>query len=176
MDSTSSFQFTSYMEESTNRLWGQHFIVPAPIVTAISELGADKRVVCNINGQVEYQCALISKGEGVYIIHVNKARMKQLKLKIGDQVQISVHKDASEYGLPVPEEFVAVMEQDPDAKAYWEQLTPGKQRTLLYIIAQPKSSELKITRALVIAGHLKANTGKINFRGLNDDLKGQSPE
>lgn len=126
------------MEESTNRLWGQHFIVPAPIVTAISELGADKRVVCNINGQVEYQCALISKGEGVYIIHVNKARMKQLKLKIGDQVQVSVHKDDSEYGLPVPEEFVEVMEQDPMPRPIGSNLLPESNVPCCTSLPSPK--------------------------------------
>lgn len=172
MNPEQNFQFTSYIEESNNRLWGQHFIVPAPIVQAISALGEDKRVVCTINGQVKYQCALISRGEGIYIIYVNKARMKQLKLKIGDQVQASLVKDDSEYGLPVPEEFLEVMEQDPEAKALWEKLTPGKKRTMLYIIAHPKSSDLKIVRALAIAEHLKAFDGKINFRALNDTLRG----
>lgn len=151
-------------------------MVPAPIVAAVSEGCDDKRVVCTVNDTLEYQCALIPRGEGVFIIHLNKARVKKLKLKIGDQVQVSIKKDHSEYGLPVPEEFTEVLEQDPDAKVFWEKLTPGKQRTLLYIVAQPKSSELRIGRALAIAGHLVANNGKINFRALNDDLRNQSAE
>lgn len=173
---TPEFTFTSYLEESNNRLWGQHFMVPSPIVAALSEGSEDKRVVCNINGVVEYQCALIPRGEGVFIIHINKARVKKLQLKIGDQVQVSIKKDHSEYGLPVPEEFVEVLEQEPEAKTFWEKLTPGKQRTLLYIVAQPKRSELRIRRALAIAGHLVANNGKINYRVLNDDLRNQSAE
>lgn len=172
MNPEETFTFTSYLEESNNRLWGQHFIVPAPIVAALSEGSEDKRVVCNINGIVEYQCAMLPKGAGVYIISVNKARVKKLNLKLGDQVQVSLHKDDSEYGLPVPEEFTEVLEQDPEAKDFWEKLTPGKQRTMLYIVAQPKSSDLRIGRAVVIAEHLKAFKGKINFRALNDELKG----
>lgn len=171
---TPKFTFTSYLEESNNRLWGQHFIVPSPIVAALSEGSEDKRVVCNINGVVEYQCAMLPKGSGIYIISVNKARVKKLGLKLGDQVQVSLHKDESEYGLPVPEEFTEVLEQDPEAKAFWEKLTPGKQRTMLYIVAQPKSSDLRIERAVVIAEHLKKFNGKINFRALNDELKGAS--
>ena len=172
MNPEETFSFTSYLEESNNRLWGQHFIVPAPVVGALSEGSEDKRVVCIINGAVEYQCALIPRGEGIYVIHVNKARVKKLNLKIGDQVQISLRKDDSEYGLPVPEEFTEVLEQDPEANAFWEKLTPGKKRTMLYIIAQPKSSDLRITRALAICEHLKAYAGKINFRALNDTLRG----
>lgn len=172
MNPEETFSFTSYLEESNNRLWGQHFIVPAPVVAALSEGSEDKRVVCNINGAVEYQCAMLPKGEGVYIISVNKARVKKLNLKLGDQVQVNLRKDDSEYGLPVPEEFTEVLEQDPEANAFWEKLTPGKKRTLLYIIAQPKSSDLRITRALAICEHLKAYVGKINFRALNDTLRG----
>ncbi len=50
MNPEETFSFTSYLEESNNRLWGQHFIVPAPVVGALSEGSEDKRVVCNING------------------------------------------------------------------------------------------------------------------------------
>lgn len=176
MNPEKTYTFTSHLEESNNRLWGQHFIVPSPIVAALSEGSEDKRVVCNINGVEEYQCAMLPKGSGVYIILVNKARVKKLNLKLGDQLQVSLHKDESEYGLPVPEEFTEVLAQDPAAKAFWEKLTPGKQRTMLYIIAQPKSSDLRIGRALAVAGHLVANNGKINFRALNDDLRNQSAE
>lgn len=170
-ESPQTYHFSSHLEESNNRLWGQHFIVPAPIGAALTENSDDKRVVCKINNMVEYQCAMVSKGAGVYIVSVNKARVKKLGLKIGDQVQVDLYKDDSEYGLPVPEEFTEVLEQDPAAKAFWEKLTPGKQRTLLYIVAQPKNSDLRIGRALVIAEHLKAYNGKINFRALNDGLR-----
>lgn len=170
--SESSFQFTSYIEESNNRLWGQHFIVPVPIVNALSEKGEAKRVVCILNGMETFQCAMIPKGEGQYLIQVNKTRMKKLRLKLGDKVQVDLQKDESEYGLPVPEEFTEVMEQDAEAKAWWDKLTPGKQRTLLYIVAQPKHSDLRINRSLAVAEHLKTFEGKINYRVLNDHLRG----
>lgn len=42
----------------------------------------------------------------------------------------------------------------------------GFQRTLLYWIGQPKSSDRRITRALAVVDHLKANNGKVNYRML----------
>jgi uncharacterized protein YdeI (YjbR/CyaY-like superfamily) len=53
----------------------------------------------------------------------------------------------------------------------FEQLTPGKQRNLIYIVGQAKNTDLRIIRSIIIIDHLKNNLGKIDFRSLNKELQ-----
>lgn len=88
------------------------------------------------------------------------------------QVQATLRKDDSKYGLPMPEEMQEVLDSDEEGNRLFHALTPGKQRTLLYIAGFPKTSDKRISRAIVIVEHLKANHGKIDFKMLNQALKG----
>ncbi|MCC6279353.1 MAG: DUF1905 domain-containing protein [Saprospiraceae bacterium] len=162
--------FTAFLEISDNKLWGAH--LPVPDLIAQTFLADDaKRVVCTLNGKVEFQCGLIPKGEGIYCIVVNKKIRDQLGLKPGSPAQVSLRKDESEYGLPMPEELAEVLAQDEEGNRLFHALTPGKLRTLLYIVGHVKNTDVRIGRAIVIVEHLKANGGKINYRQLNEDLK-----
>lgn len=168
-----SYGFTSRLAESTNRLWGCHFVVPDAIAQVFLA-NSGKRVVCTLNEVHQYQCALTPIGEGQWVILVNKALQKKLRLGVGSEVRASLCADTSEYGLPMPEELVEVLAQDALAKTLFEALTPGKQRTLLYIIGQPKQVDKRIERALAISNHLKSQKGKIDFKVLHHDLKSTS--
>ncbi|HPI07060.1 MAG TPA: YdeI/OmpD-associated family protein [Saprospiraceae bacterium] len=165
-----SLQFTSILEISTNKLWGAH--LPVPHLIAQTFLAEDaKRVICTLNEKVEFQCALVPKGEGVYCIVVNKKIRDQLGLKEGSTARVSLKKDDSEYGLPMPEELAEVLAQDEEGNRLFHGLTPGKLRTLLYIVGHVKNTDVRISRAFAIVEHLKANGGKINYKQLHEDLK-----
>jgi hypothetical protein len=163
-------EFTAILEISTNKLWGAHLPVPGAIAQTFLAEGA-KRVVCTLNEKIEFQCALVPKGEGVYCIMVNKKTRDQLGLKEGSAARVSLRKDESEYGLPMPEELAEVLAQDEAGNRFFHALTPGKLRTLLYIVGHVKNSDARIARAFAIVEHLKANGGKINYKQLNEDLK-----
>jgi len=79
--------------------------------------------------------------------------------------------DDSEYGLPLPEELKELFRQDPAGKKLFHALTPGKQRTLLYIVGNVKHTEKKVFRSLAIIRHLKENNGTIDYKKLNTALK-----
>lgn len=162
--------FTAALQESGNKLWGFHFLVPDPIAQTFLSEGV-KRVVCTLNDKVEFQCGLIPKGEGLYCIMVNKKIRDQLGLKPGSSAQVTLQKDESEYGLPMPEELAEVLAQDEEGNRLFHALTPGKLRTLLYIVGNVKNTDARISRALVIVEHLKANSGKVDYKKLNLDLK-----
>ena len=165
------YSFTSILEASTNKLWGCHFGVPDFVVAALSGAGEARRVVCTLNEKKTLQCALLPRGDGSFLITVNKKLRDQLGVKIGMKVQASLKKDESRYGLPMPEEMAEVLAQDEQANRLFHALTPGKQRTLLYIAGHVKNTDGRIARALAIAEHLKAGQGKIDYRQLNEDLK-----
>ncbi len=164
------FHFTSALELSTNKLWGAHFVVP-DIIAQVFVSNDVRRVVCTLNEKITYQCALLPKGDGSFLITVNKKTRDTLGLKAGSPVQVSLRKDESEYGLPMPEEMAEVLAQDADGDRLFHALTPGKIRTLLYIVGQVKDPDKRIGRAFAIVEHLKTNEGKINYRQLNEAMK-----
>jgi len=163
-------EFTAILVKSDSPLWGHYISVPPPVAEVFIAGGA-KRVVCTLGGIEEFQCALMPKGDGSYFINVNKKRQMKLGLKQGMSVQASLQKDESKYGLPMPEEMEEMLKIDEEGLRLFHALTPGKQRNLLYITGQPKSSEIRIKRAVVCVEHLKSNGGRIDFKRLNEEIK-----
>jgi len=163
-------QFTTTLQKFDSPLWGFHISVPDAISKEFLEAGS-KRVVCVLNGTEEFQCALMPKGDGSYFININKRLRDKLKLSPGSEVRAALRKDDSEYGLPMPEELAELLALDEEGDRLFHALTPGKQRTLLFIAGSPKTADTRIKKAVVVIEHLKANGGKINFKQLNEDMK-----
>lgn len=167
----SDFQFTSTLELSTNNLWGCHFAVPQWVGDAMPVRDQTRRVVCVLNEKTEWQCALLPRGDGSFLVTVNKKLQTTLGIKPGSPVRVSLRPDDSEYGLPMPEELAELLAQDEVGHRLMHALTPGKLRTLLYIVGQPKTSDLRLHRAIAVVEHLKAHGGKIDYKQLNVKLK-----
>jgi mannitol/fructose-specific phosphotransferase system IIA component len=165
------FHFTAILSDLNSSLWGGNIPIPHDIADQILKEQKNRRVVCTLNNSLRFQCALMPKGDGTYFILVNKGNRKKLGLSLGQQVTVTLEKDESEYGLPMPEEMAEVLASDPEGDELFQALTPGKQRNLLYIAGKVKSSELRIHKALVIVEHLKTQEGKIDFKQLNQELK-----
>ncbi len=163
-------QFTATLERSDNKLWGCHFVVPKRIVQELVE-GNSRRVVCTLNDAAEYQCALLPHGNGTFVITVNKKLRDTLGLTFGMEVEVSLQKDESKYGLPMPEELEELLRQDKEGARLLHTLTAGKLRTLLYIIGGVKNPEARASRAVIVIQHLKVNGGKINYRQLYESMK-----
>jgi hypothetical protein len=150
-------------------------IIPVPenIAKQLINKRADKRAVCSINNDHEYHCALLPDGEGGHYIMVNKKIRKKLNLDFGDEVQLFLKVDPTKYGMPLPKEFKEVLETDPEGQSFFESLTPGKQRSLIHIVGKVKSSDLRITKSLVILEHLKRHNGELDYKILNNDFKNE---
>jgi len=160
-----AYGFTGTLERSDNALWGCHVRVPPRIALSLTS-GRSRRVVRTLNGGSPRQCALLPIGDGRYVISVNKAEQKRLGLAIGADVRVELLKDASPYGLPVPEELRELLRQDRVGDRLFHALTPGKQRTLLYLVDAVEDPEKRATRALAVVLHLKATGGTINYKQL----------
>lgn len=165
-----AYTFVATIDNFHSNLWSFHFLVPEEAVQRFVHKES-RRVICTLNEQVEFQCALMPKGDGVYFINVNKDIRDQLKLQIGSQVRVQLKKDESEYGLPMPEELAELLNQDEEGNALFHALPPGKQRNMLFIANGVKNTDLRIHRAMVIVDHLKMNRGKIDFKKLGEQLK-----
>ncbi len=127
----------------------------------------NQRVIVKINQQVEWQGGVVALGESKGYVAVSKARMKELDIHFGDEVSIEFTKDYSEFGHEFPLELNEVLKQDPEAHERFFQLTPGKQRTLIYYILLMKTSDKRIERSLQFMHNLKRCTpGKETMRQL----------
>lgn len=165
-----TFSFTAELERSDNKLWGSHIRVPVKAAEALISGGA-KRIVCTLEGAPAFQCAILFYKKGLPVISVNKSLCTKLQITYGDEVHAEIGPDTSAYGLPMPEELKEVFRQDPAGKKVFHTLTPGKQRTLLYIINKPKDPDKRIGRSLVIVQHLKEQKGGIDYKKLSRSLK-----
>jgi hypothetical protein len=129
-----------------------------------------RRVLCSINGGEKFHCALMPDGSDLYII-VNKKRRDELGIVAGDTVDVVLVKDESQYGLPMPEEFRAVLDQDPDGDRLFHDLGKGQQRSVLYLLSRPKDVDVRIHQSLIVVQHLKDNGGKVIGDKLYRQLK-----
>jgi hypothetical protein len=159
-------EFTTRLENFNSSLWGHHIHVPAAVAKPFLEK-ENRRVVCTLNGELDFQSALMPKGDGDFFINVNKDIRKKLGLKEGMKVIVGLKEDDSQYGLPMPEEFGELLKQDEEGSALFHALTPGRQRALIHIAGSPKTSHTRLKKALVILEYLKSTGGKLDFKALN---------
>lgn len=164
-------QFTTCIQVLESNVWGNHIVVPTEVALYYLEEKKSKRVLCTMSNGFSFQCAIM-KSKDLYFINLSKEiRKKSGELEEGDEVELTIALDESKYGLPVPEEFEEMLYQDPVGNELFHKLTPGRQRSLLYIIGKPKSSAIRMKKGWVVLDYLKDTAGKLDFKELNHYFK-----
>ena len=163
-------EFEAILQRMNSAVYGHYVEVPYSITKAFLAIN-QKRVVAVFNEIETTHTALIAHSDGFHFINVNQSIHKKIGATLGKSLHIKLNEDTSDYGIVVPIEFEELIYQDSEGDRYFHQLTPGKQRSLIYIIAKPKSSELRITKAVIILNYLKSSQGKLDFKELNEALK-----
>ena len=150
--------------------WEHHLRIPDILLGEIMEACSNKRAICTLNKDVVFPCALMSK-EGYYYVLLNKTIIKKTKANLGDVLSVELTPDTSVYGMPICEEFEAVLFDDPEGAHWFEKLTPGKKRSLIHIINKIKNTNLRIQKTFVILSHLKKQNGVLDYKILQEDFK-----
>ena len=163
--------FTSNLTKLSGEIGWHCVAVPDEIGRMFEQRNGTRRVICTMNGTVTFQCALIPFGAGGFFIIVNKAKRDKLRLIVGDEVTVEIKPDESKYGLPMPEELLEVLSQDPEGDKLFHSLTAGKQRSILYFVGKIKDIDKRIQTALIFVEHIKKNGGKMIHDRLADELK-----
>lgn len=161
--------FKTTLECFENNIWGYHLPVSTTVADDFIE-GNDRRIICTINGIVKQYCALMPH-HGEYYILMNKANRTKLQISIGDEVEVSIEKDRSKYGRPIPESFQVLLDQDDEGSRLFHALTPGKQRSLIYLVEKVKNIDSQLNKGMAILDHLKEMNGTIEFKALNAKIK-----
>ena len=162
--------FKAQVNKFEKGLWSYHIMVPEQIYNYYEELKI-KRIMCQIDEYEPFHAGFMPDGNGQWFIKLNKDKMKRFELNVLQEIEVKLEEDTSKYGMEIPEEFEAVLESDFEGASFFEKLTPGKRRSLIYMISTIKSSDIKITKTLIILDHLKANNGKLDYKLLNEAFK-----
>lgn len=129
------------------------------------------RVVATFNDEAQNQIAFMRNGDNTYFLNVNQEIRKQLKLKPGDEVKVTLEPDESKYGIFLCEEMEVLLDQDEKGSAVFHKLTIGKQRSLIHLASKGKRSETRLKKAINILEYLKSVNGKLDFQELNQYFK-----
>jgi len=164
------FNFEAVIGELDSKVYSRHVELPLDITKVILDTGV-KRWVASYNNIVIKSCALQSFGDGRYYLMLNKDEVKKMGTEIGSMINVNLKEDKSKYGMPLPAEMAELLKQDLEADKYFHGLTPGKQRSLLYIIGKPKGSETRLRKAIAICEYLKSSQGNLDFREMNQAIK-----
>ena len=152
-----------------NKTYDHHLHIPKEIGDLFVD-EENRRVICTFSNRLKIQSGLMPYPEGYFIL-LNRKRSEELNLIEGDFITISIEKDHSKYGMPLPEELEAILEEDTQFESHFEKLTQGKQRNLIYIINSVKNPESRLSKALAIAAHLTEHHGALDFKLLNEKIK-----
>ena len=150
-------------------LWSYYLSIPKEVGSHFIE-AKDRRVVAHVNNVLTIHGALMPKGD-VYSIYLKKEDMKKHGWAEGDLVQLRLEKDASEYGMPIPESFQVLLDQDQEGSNHFHDLTKGKQRSLIHIVGKVKNVDSQLAKGLAIMHHLKEANGQLDFKRLNVLIK-----
>jgi len=164
------FSFEGTLSRNDDHLYNYHILVPPEIISGLKENKVD-RFICSINKGKPFNSSLIPAGDNEYFIKVNKTIRQQSNLEIGSKCSIHITEDNSKYGIPMPNEMSELLSQDPSGDAYFHSLTPGKQRSLLFLVNKVKSTSIRLKKSIIILDHLKEMNGKLDYKILNQDFK-----
>ncbi len=148
-----------------------HYHIPVP--DAIAEKMMDethRRVLIWIKDSGPYHMALMKAKECWYVL-VNQELRKKLDLDEKRTFSVKIERDHSEFGHDVPDEFQILLDQEEEGNSHFRALTPGKQRSLIFIVTTVKNSESRMRKSLAIIHHLKIAKGKLDFKQLNEWIK-----
>ena len=163
-------KFKGIIESLKSTVWG-HAVLVDPKVQAYFKKKEITRFIATVNDSDPFHCAFIPNGKGSAYILLNKELRKKHRLQEGDEVNMTVKEDESKYGMALPEELEELFYQDPEGSEVFHTLTPGKQRSLLFMVGKPKSSKTRLKKALTIIDYLKYTGGKLDYKELNEAFK-----
>lgn len=149
--------------------WQYHIPVPDQLVSELMD-ESHRRVLVWLDQTGPYHMALF-KAKTCWYILINQQLRYRLEIEEGNQVNIKIERDHSEFGHEVPEEFQVMLDQDEEASTIFRALTPGKQRSLVYLVTKVKNPESRMKKSLAIMHHLRLSKGKIDGKQLNELIK-----
>ncbi|WP_394750543.1 YdeI/OmpD-associated family protein [Spongiimicrobium salis] len=126
-----------------------------PIRNFVQQEHKRVRVVAQFEKKVLPFYGSLRKKGTQYFILFGKSNQKKLGVFPNDYFQIQLFEDISEYGVEMPEELQAVLQDDVEAQSIFNTFTPGKKRSIIYMISRYRTSQTRIDKSILICKNLK---------------------
>ena len=146
----------TFETQLSNDGWIGSIIIPEDMAEQL-EISKIKRVVAQVSAQQKELTlyAGVIKRKGIQYLMLSKANRKLLSVQEGDTVNVSMVEDTSKYQAPMTEELEAVLLSDYEAYEIFENMLPGKQRNIIFMIFGIKDSQKRVDVALNAMENLK---------------------
>ncbi len=156
-----AFSYLQNIQQLEKRKGGYYYLqVEAQLVDQLPK-GRSTRLICEIDRTVSYSCGLNHLGDGNYFIIIATKYLKKIGKELGDEAHFKLSLDPNPLGVEIPEVLLELLEQEPQAKRTFDQITDGKKRSLIYQIKPLKNVDRQVEVAL---DFLEKETAKINKR------------
>jgi hypothetical protein len=138
------FQDEQVIDQLEKRKGGYFYLtIPARFVNQF-EQKRQTRLLCTIEEKYTFQCGLNHLGDGNFFIIIGSQKMKDIGRKLGDKIRFEIKQDPNLLGVDIPEVLEAMLEQDEELKSIFENLSLGKQRSVIFAIQKIKSIDKQI--------------------------------
>jgi hypothetical protein len=138
------FQDEQVIDQLEKRKGGYFYLtIPARFVNQF-EQKRQTRLLCTIEEKYTFQCGLNHLGDGNFFIIIGSQKMKDTGRKLGDKIRFEIKQDPNLLGVDIPEVLEAMLEQDEELKSIFENLSLGKQRSVIFAIQKIKSIDKQI--------------------------------
>ena len=107
------------------------------------EFGAKRVKVKAKFDNIEYRGSIVKMGGPCHIIGITKDIRKKLGKDPGDIIFVEVEKDEEERVVEVPKDFAKNMEENPEAKGFYESLSYSGKRKYVNWINSAKKAETR---------------------------------
>lgn len=132
-------------EKNAEKTGWTYIVVPADIAEQINP-GVKK--IFRIKGRLDkvpiQQVAILPAGDGSFILPLNAALRKQLAKKEGGMIEAGIAADNSP--APLDTDLMECLADAPEAKEYFQLLTPGHQRYFSNWVSDAKTEATKAKR------------------------------
>jgi hypothetical protein len=143
-------KFTTKLELGGKTATG--FTVPPEVVEALGK-GKKPPVKVTINGYT-YRNTVAVYG-GVYMLGVSAEHREGAGVEAGDEIEVDLELDTEPRVLEIPADLTEALEQEPEAKAYFESLSYSNKRRHVLAIEGAKAAETRQRRIEKSVGMFK---------------------
>lgn len=152
-----TFRFTSQLVRLESAL-GKYHVLPVPDdVAAAWKAAKVRRLVGTIDGQ-PVKRALQSHADGGSFLILGRPLLQDIGLTLKSIARCEIGPDPKPDELDLPEELLAALEQDEEARVRWESFTLGRRRSLASYVISARQEPTRIKRALELTYKIRTQT------------------
>jgi hypothetical protein len=127
--------------------------VPEKVTTAFGDTGyVPVRGTMNNAG---IRGTLMPAGGGRHVLNINLEMRERASVNVGDTVIFTLDRGEATRFPPMSRELAVALENEPQAKATWEDAPPAKRKDMLARLARQRTQEAVVREVERVIGRLK---------------------